>query len=86
MTQNIDNMLATRHMKHATNAMEGQLHSLSAANDQLVTHMAGHAVQVRSGRGRRGVVDTSPNQTQTSGASGLQADANDVGIYTRKSH
>eukprot|EP00198_Chlamydomonas_reinhardtii_P006834 XP_001696170.1 predicted protein [Chlamydomonas reinhardtii] len=45
VTQNIDNMLATRHMKHATNAMEGQLHSLSAANDQLVTHMAGHAVQ-----------------------------------------
>ncbi len=45
--QNIDNMLATRHMKHATNAMEGQLHNLTAANDQLVTHMAGHAVQVR---------------------------------------
>ncbi|GFR43411.1 hypothetical protein Agub_g4492 [Astrephomene gubernaculifera] len=44
--QNIDNMLSSRHMKQAATRLEGELHSLQSANEQLVTHMAGHAVQV----------------------------------------
>ncbi|GIL67239.1 hypothetical protein Vafri_20683 [Volvox africanus] len=46
MKQNVDNMLASRHLQQATTRLEGEIYTLHNANEQLVTNMARHAVQV----------------------------------------